>query len=269
MVTRLHTFVKTYQTAYLRNLRLLNLNYLLTEYSRQYFPACASLGTLNWSLKALTCCRIPKPNPMFCCHAGSGKQMDPLIWLHQCCLGIPGGALMTQRHHGVEKGIYGLSCGDSFKIKCSEICTTTAREEVMKVHNITAGKKRGEAFPGIWEHLSLWTGAHVLPCDTACTWHRMVIDSSSVLSPSTWLRHFLNWNRHGLWSGLCFYTRLSDQAWHLKIRFPGPQNQAHQIFWTKYWEKCLKKDVCATFEYEELPKGHNLDARLMELLIHF
>ena len=167
------------------------------------------------------------------------------------------------------KGSMDFHVETGFKIKCSEICTTTAREEVTKVRNITAGKKRGEAFPGIWEHLSLWTGAHVLPCDTACTWHGMVIDSSSVLSPSTCLRHFLNWNRHGLWSGLCFYTRLSDQAWHLKIRFPGPQNQAHQIFWTKYWEKCLKKDLCATFEYENLPKGHNLDARLMELLIHF
>lgn len=76
-----------------------------------------------------------------------------------------------------------------FKIECSKVHTVTG-EEVTEVHNVTTGKKRGEAFPGIWEHLSLWTGAHVLPCDTACTWHRLITDSSSVLLLSMCLTSF-------------------------------------------------------------------------------
>jgi len=91
------------------------------------------------------------------------------------------------------KGSKSFQVKTAFKIKCSEVHTVmTAGKEVTKVYNVTAGKKPGEAFPGTGEQSCPWTVAHVLSCDTACTWLRRIIYSSTVLLLSTCLCHFPN-----------------------------------------------------------------------------
>lgn len=88
---------------------------------------------------------------------------------------------------------------------------------------------------------------HVLPCDTACTWHRTIIYGSTVLLLSTCLCHFPNYIRNGLWSGLCLYIWLSGHAWHLTIRFWGPQKtESIKFSETESERSSEKKDLCAS-----------------------